>query len=89
MKTSRVENASRNVVFGMILKGYQVLMPFIMRTVMLYYMGKEYLGLNSLFGSILWILNLAELGVGSAMVYSMYQPIIDEDTEQICALLKL
>lgn len=89
MKTSRVENASRNVVFGMLLKGYQVLMPFLMRTVMLYYMGTEYLGLNSLFGSILWILNLAELGVGSAMVYSMYQPIIDEDKEQICALLKL
>lgn len=89
MATSRVENASRNVVFGMLLKGYQVLMPFLMRTVMLYYMGTEYLGLNSLFGSILWILNLAELGVGSAMVYSMYQPIIDEDTEQICALLKL
>lgn len=89
MKTSRVENASRNVVFGMLLRGYQVVMPFIMRTVMLYYMGQEYLGLNSLFGSILWILNLAELGVGSAMVYSMYQPIIDDDTEQICALLKL
>ena len=89
MKTSRVENASRNVVFGMILKGYQVLMPFLMRTVMLKFMGEKYLGLNSLFGSVLWVLNLAELGVGSAMIYSMYQPIIDNDTKQICALLKL
>ncbi|MBO5424403.1 MAG: polysaccharide biosynthesis protein, partial [Lachnospiraceae bacterium] len=86
---SRVENASRNVIFGILLKGYQVILPFIIRTVMLYYMGIEYLGLNSLFGSILWVLNLAELGVGSAMVYSMYQPIIDKDAEQICALLKL
>ncbi|MBE5943832.1 MAG: polysaccharide biosynthesis protein [Lachnospiraceae bacterium] len=86
---SRVENASRNVIFGILLRGYQVILPFIIRTVMLYYMGIEYLGLNSLFGSILWVLNLAELGVGSAMVYSMYQPIIDKDEEQICALLKL
>lgn len=86
---TRVKNASRNVVFGMLLKGYQILLPFLMRTAIMYYMGDGYLGLNSLFGSILWVLNLAELGVGSAMVYSMYQPIIDNDREQICALLKL
>ena len=86
---TRVRNASRNVVFGMFFKGYQILLPFIMRTAIMYYMGDGYLGLNSLFGSVLWVLNLAELGVGSAMVYSMYQPIIDNDKEQICALLKL
>lgn len=89
MQETRVKNASRNVVFGMFLKGYQILLPFIMRTAMMYYMGDGYLGLNSLFGSVLWVLNLAELGVGAAMVYSMYQPIIDGDKEQICALLKL
>ena len=83
---TRVRNASRNVVFGMFLKGYQILLPFIMRTAIMYYMGDGYLGLNSLFGSVLWVLNLAELGVGSAMVYSMYQPIIDNDKEQICVV---
>lgn len=89
MQESRVSNASRNLVFGMFLKGYQILMPFLMRTAMMKYMGMEYLGLNSLFGSVLWVLNLAELGVGSAMVYSMYQPIIDGDKREICALLNL
>ncbi len=89
MAESRVGNASRNIVFGMFLKGYQILLPFLMRTAMMYYMGMEYIGLNSLFGSILWVLNIAELGVGSAMVYSMYQPIIDKDKVQICALLRL
>lgn len=89
MQESRVGNAGRNVVFGMLLKGYQILMPFLMRTAIMYYMGKEYLGLNSLFGSVLLVLNLAELGVGSAMVYSMYQPIVDGNRQEICALLKL
>lgn len=89
MQESRVGNAGRNVVFGMLLKGYQILMPFLMRTAIMYYMGEEYLGLNSLFGSVLLVLNLAELGVGSAMVYSMYQPIVDGDKREICALLKL
>ena len=86
---NRTQNATRNIVFGVILKIYQILLPFIMRTAMIYLMGVEYLGLNSLFTSILQVLNLAELGVGSAMVYSMYKPIAENDKSTICALLKL
>lgn len=86
---SRTQNATRNIVFGMILRLYQILIPFFMRTAMIYLMGVEYLGLNSLFASVLQVLNLAELGVGSAMVYSMYKPIVDKNETVICALLKL
>ena len=89
MRIERTRNASRNVVFGSILKIYQTIVPFIMRTAMIYCMGVEYLGLNSLFTSILSVLNLAELGVGSAMVFSMYQPIAEDDTRTICALMRL
>ena len=60
-----------------------------MRTAMIYLMGVQYLGLNSLFTSVLQVLNLAELGVGSAMVYSMYKPIAEDDETAICALMKL
>ena len=66
-----------------------VLFPFVIRSVMLHYLGTEYLGLNGLFKSILNFLNLAELGVGSAMVFSMYRPIAEDDTQTICALLRL
>ena len=72
----RTRNAVRNVIFGGLLKGYQILVPFIMRTLLIRYLGMEYLGLNSLFTSILQILNLAELGVGSALGYSMYLSLI-------------
>ena len=85
----RTRNAVRNAIFGGLLKGYQILIPFIMRTLLIRYLGMEYLGLNSLFTSILQILNLAELGVGSAMSYSMYAPIAEGRTEEICALLWL
>jgi O-antigen/teichoic acid export membrane protein len=64
-------------------------MPFVMRTAMIYLMGVQYLGLDSLFVSVLQVLNLAELGVGAAMVYGMYKPIVDDDTVVICALMKL
>lgn len=86
---NRTKNASRNILFGTILKLYQILVPFLMRTAMIYFMGAEYLGLNSLFTSVLQVLNLAELGVGSAMVYSMYKPIAEGDTSSICALMRL
>lgn len=66
-----------------------MIIPFFMRTAMIYLLGVEYLGLNSLFTSILQVLNLAELGVGSAMVYSMYKPIAEDDDVTICALMKL
>lgn len=49
----RTRNAVRNVIFGGLLKGYQILVPFIMRTLLIRYLGMEYLGLNSLFTSIL------------------------------------
>lgn len=85
----RTRNAVRNVLFGGLLKGYQTLIPFVMRTLLIRYLGMEYLGLNSLFTSLLQILNLAELGVGSALGYSMYAPIAEGKTEEICALLWL
>lgn len=89
MKIERTKNAGRNMLFGIVLKIYQIFVPFLMRTAMIYLMGVQYLGLNSLFTSVLHVLNLAELGVGSAMIYSMYRPIAEDDEEAICALMKL
>ena len=89
MQLERGKNASRNMTFGFLLKLYEVVMPFLMRTVIMQQLGAKYLGLNGLFGSVLQVLNLAELGVGSAMVFSMYRPIAENDTEKICAYMRL
>lgn len=89
MKIERTKNAARNIVFGVLLKLYQIVVPFFMRTAMIYFLGIEYVGLDSLFISVLQILNLAELGVGSAMIFSMYKPIAEDNHAQICALMKL
>ena len=63
--------------------------PFIIRTIMIYKLGNEYLGLNGLFTSILQVLSLAELGFGDAIVFSMYKPIIENDNKMLSALLNL
>lgn len=89
MKINRTKNATRNIIFGIIIRVYQMAVPFLMRTAMIYLIGVQYVGLNSLFVSVLQVLNLAELGVGSAMVYSMYKPIAEDDAVMICALMRL
>lgn len=89
MKIARTKNAVKNISVGIVLRLYQMIIPFLMRTAMIHFMGVQYLGLNSLFSSILHVLNLAEMGVGIAMVYSMYKPIAEDDHQAICALMGL
>ena len=84
---SRTKNTKRNLISGF---GYQVIsivLPFIVRTAILHIMGAQFSGLTNLFTSIFQVLNLADLGFSSAIVYDMYKPIAEGDTEKVCALL--
>ena len=84
---SRTKNTVRNIITGFINKFVLLIFPFIIRTILIKTLGAEYLGLNSLFTSILQVLNLTELGFSSAIVYSMYKPIANNDKKTVCALL--
>ncbi|MBQ5597976.1 MAG: polysaccharide biosynthesis protein, partial [Clostridia bacterium] len=81
--------AIRNIVFGVLYKAQSIILPFFIRTVMIYIMGSQYVGLGSLFTSVLRFLSLAELGIGHALVFSMYAPIAKDDDVTLCALLNL
>lgn len=89
MRIQRSKNATRNIFWGILFRIVATFCPFAMRTVLLYVLGVEYLGLNSLFTSLLSFLSLAELGIGNAMVYAMYKPIAEDDESTVCALLQL
>lgn len=88
MKLERAKNTKRNMVFGFINKIICMLFPFVIRTIIIRIIGKEYLGLDSLFTSILQVLNLAEMGFSSAVVYNMYKPIAEENDDLLCQILK-
>lgn len=87
MPESRSVNTKRNIVSGFILKTITMILPFVIRTAILYCLGEEYVGISSLFTSILQVLNLAELGFSNAIVYNMYRPIAENDDVKVCALL--
>jgi len=87
MRLERTRNAKRNILFGVINRMTLTLLPFFLRTTIIYVIGKQYLGLGSLFSSILQVLSLSELGFSNAVVYSMYEPIANNDHKTLCALL--
>lgn len=89
MVIERLKNSKRNVAFGLINKVVILVCPFIIRAVIIKLLGAEYMGMGSLFTSILSVLNLAELGLGSAMVFSMYKPLASDDLVTIRAILNL
>lgn len=82
----RFQNAVRILKYGVIEGIVAFVCSFVSRTVLIHSLGVEYVGLNTLFVSVLGILNIAELGMGSAMVYYMYKAIADNDDDTICAL---
>lgn len=59
------------------------------RRVLIQQCGNEVNGLNSLYASIIGMLSVTELGVGSAITFCMYKPIVEEDYDQVSALYHL
>ena len=89
MERSRVANVSRNVIFATLSQIVTVLLNLASRAVFVRVLAAEYMGLSGLFTNILGFLALAELGVGSAITYSLYKPIKDNDKEKIKSLMQL
>lgn len=87
MQINVLHNAKRNIVAGTVNKIIVLICPFIERLFINSILGSEYLGIGSLYTSIISVLALSELGFNSAMVYYMYKPVSEDDTNRINALL--
>lgn len=89
MIQSRVKNSMYNIITGVIGQCIVLITNFIVRTVFIYTLGSTYLGISGLFGNILNILSLAELGIGQAIIFSLYKPISEHNEDKICSLMLL
>ena len=86
---SRTKNVIRNIRWGIVHRAISILLPFVVRTVLIYSLSAAYAGLNGLFSSVLSILSLAELGISKAITFSMYKPVSEGDVDKVCALLNV
>ena len=83
---SRTSNSIKNIIYSVGNNVLVLLLGFISRSVFLYCLSVDYLGVQGLFGDILNMLSLADLGFGTAMTYSMYKPLADKDYDRLAGL---
>ena len=85
----RVNSATRNIKFGYIGQIATALVSFILRKLFIIYLDETLLGVNSLYGNVLSILNMAELGIGTALNFSLYGPVARGEKEKIKSYMQL
>ena len=84
---SRTFNSIRNSSVAILNNIMNIVLGFVYRTIFVLVLSKEYLGLNGLFTNIISLLSIAELGIGSAIVFRLYKPVSIDDKERIIQLM--
>ena len=87
-KRSRTYNSSLNLLSSFGKQMITLLLGFVSRWFFIKILGASYLGINGLFANIISVLSMADLGFGSAIVYSMYKPLAENDERKLAALLQ-
>lgn len=86
---SRMEYSIINSGISAIVYVLNVVIKFVSRSFFIAFLGASYLGLNGLFTNVLSMLSLAELGIGTSIVYSLYSPLANKDEQKIISLMHL
>lgn len=84
----RIQKAGKNIIFGYVSNLVILLVNFIQRTVFIYVLGKTLLGVNGVYTDVLSVLSLTELGIGTALNYSLYKPVAEGDREKIKSYMR-
>lgn len=88
-KGSRTAKSIKNSSVALVFYCIDLLLQFYSRKIFLDYLGTEVLGLNTTATNLLSFLNLAELGIGTAVGFSLYKPFYDNDTQTISEIVSL
>lgn len=86
---SRTTNSIKNIIFSLAFQLVTLILSFVNRTVFIWILGVNYLGISGLFSDILSMLSLADLGFGVALTYSMYDPLAKHDYDRLAGLINL
>ncbi|EUJ47614.1 lipopolysaccharide biosynthesis protein [Paenilisteria rocourtiae] len=89
MAKTKTAFVAKNLLIGSGTQVIFLILSFINRTIFIYFLGKEYLGLDALFTNILMVLSFAELGIGNAIIFSLYKSMVDKNKARIKAIMAL
>lgn len=85
----RVQAAKKNILFGYVGQIVTMVMAFVLRTFCIRYISEQILGVDGTFVEVLSFLNMAELGIGTALNFSLYKPVAEGDTEKIKSYMQM
>lgn len=85
----RIDKVKKNIRSTALVYVIKIVLQFLVRMIFVKILPVEYLGINGLFTNILAVLSLSELGIGPAMVYSLYKPLAINDTHTVRAIMSL
>ncbi|AOZ97414.1 lipopolysaccharide biosynthesis protein [Butyrivibrio hungatei] len=85
----RIKSATRNIAFGFIGQAATLILSFALRTIFIMHLSEDLLGVNSMYSNILSLLNMAELGIGTALNFSLYGPVARGEKEKIKSYMQL
>lgn len=83
LSSGRTGRTIRNAAIGVSLVVGMMILQFVSRRVFIEYLSVEILGLNTMVRSLLEFLNTAELGIGTAIGFSIYKPLADNDMKTV------
>lgn len=86
---SRLEKSAKNIALTMGSNILDSVLGIVSRTVFIHSLGSQYLGLAGLLQNILGFLSISELGIASAIGFSLYKPLATGDTKTVSALMSL
>ncbi len=83
----RFYNSVRNSAFAFVGQIITMLLGMVVRWFFVKHLGQEYLGVNSVIESILMLLSMTELGIGTSVTFALYKPIDEGDEKRIGSLM--
>ena len=89
MAGSLTAKSAKNSIVALVFYVLNIALQFVSRKIFIDYLGEELLGLNTTITSLLQFLNIAELGIGSAIGYTLYKPLFENDTQKINEVVAL
>lgn len=86
---SRTTKGLKNSKVALLFYVLEMALGFVSRTVFIRYIGANVLGLNTTANNLLQFLNLAELGIGTAVAFSLYKPLADDNRQAISEIISI
>lgn len=84
----RIQQARKNIIFGFVSNIVIILMNFLQRDIFIRMLGRTLLGVNGIYTDVLSVLSLTEMGIGTALNYSLYKPVAQNDREKIKSYMR-